>query len=155
MSLSLREEIDRPAGVDQHDAAPDQLAGLLVEPGDEAHLLGAHDHGLGEDEAVVAHALGPVGLGQEVGDLDPLRLDRRVLDPLLGEEALDRREVGVDPLLDLAEVVAGRGDPQRPDREVGGDEGLGQALDRDVAIGAAPALEAAADQEARADQPER
>ena len=149
------EQVGRPAGIDQHDAAPDQLAGLLVELRDQRHLLGAHDHGLGEDEAVLARPLGPVGLRQQVGHLDPLRLDRLGLDALLAQEPRDRREPGIDLLLHLAELVAGRGGAQRPDREIGADEGLGQALDGDVAIGAAALLEAAPDQEARAEHAER
>jgi hypothetical protein len=81
-----------------------------------------------------------------------LRLDRLRLDPLLGQESGDRREVGIDLLLNAAEIVAGRGDPKRPDREVGGHEGFGQPLDGDVAVGGAPALEAAADQETGAQE---
>ncbi len=152
--VELGKQVRRATGVGEHHALLDQLAGLPVELGDPIDLLGAHDHGLGDDEAILVDALRPVGLGQQVGHLDPLGLDRPGFDAVPGQEPGDRAEVGVDLILDSGEVGAGRGDPQGPDREIGLDESLGQALDRDEAIGGATQLEAAADQEAGAEQAE-
>jgi hypothetical protein len=55
------------------------------------------------------------------------------------------------PLVDLAGFAdAGRGVAQRPDRQIGHDEGLRKALDRDVVLGRAAALKTVADQPAGA-----
>jgi hypothetical protein len=91
---------------------------------------------------------GRQGLGQQVGDLDPLRLDRLGGDAFADQEGGDRGAVGVDLGLDLVEIVAGRGGAQRPDREIGHDKSLGQALDGDVVLGCPALLEAMADQPA-------
>jgi hypothetical protein len=107
------------------------------------------------NEAVARGALGPVGLGQEVGDLDALRLDRLGRDALAGEERRDLGAIGIDLGLDLVEVVAGRGVAQRPDRQIRLDEGLCEALDRDEVLVRAAALKTVADQPAGAEHPER
>jgi hypothetical protein len=84
-----------------------------------------------------------------------LRRDLLGGDALAGQERRDLGAVGIDLGLDPVEVVAGRGIAQRPDREIGPYEGLGQPLDRDVVLIRAAALKTVADQPAGAQHAER
>ena len=95
---------------------------------------------------------GPITAPGEIGPEDHDRLGG---DTFPGQEGGDLGGIGIDLGLDLVKVVASRGVAQRPDREIGDDEGLRQALDGDIVLGAPAAREAVADQPAGAEHAQR